>query len=692
MTLVAANLVILASISALLYTLLAKACDRLTATAAGLVFLGLFGFSQYVSIGNYNFVCPYSHEATHGVLFAIGMVFFLARFALTPSWPTAALAGLSFGLTLLTRSEVALAAAAAAAVGLGLALLCQDSEGRRPGQSVLAFSLGALAPAAAAFLLFLTSLPVPEAATAVAGAWMPLVRSDVTRNAFFQEGMGLDTPGDNLTAMLLASAMLLGVVALLAGADFVLSRGHAHGRGFAPVAAILTLIAARSLPAVFRWQALGRVLTVTSLAATVAMVVYAIRKRGSDTGRSLVGLAGFCTLALVLLGKMALNPRLYQYGFYLAMPATLVLVCGVLWAIPSALRARWGGGLVFRAGAGGLVVAAVVFYLERSNQFYREKDFVVGEGGDAILDYRPRIEPRAEAVRQALQRVETLVPPDGTLVAMPEGVMINYLTRRANPTPYTTFMPTELAVYGEPAVLASLKATPPDYVLLVHKDTREFGVGYFGADPRYGTQIMEWVRSQYDPIEVIQHEPLVSRRFGIKIMKRRQLAIPPVHRLTEMRLWGPIAHEAKNVQRTRSVPARTRRRNRRSMPVRSGALPTLPAREDPCAQLPLVFHPSSPSPSPFLLRRSRTLRAGERSDRTAGRCASSRYGPARRTCSSPPSRALSPSMPPRGWRASYGAPTAVARGRISLFRRSATYPGSRSAPPIRGSSMPQARS
>jgi hypothetical protein len=170
--------------------------------------------------------------------------------------------------------------------------------------------------------------------------------------------------------------------------------------------------------------------------------------------RSLVGLAGFCTLALVLLGKMALNPRLYRDGFHLAMPATLVLAGGPPRASPSMLRTRWGGGVIFRAGAGAPIGAAVLFCLGRSDQICQVKDLVVGQGSDAILEYRPRIEPRAEAVQQVPERLEALVPPDGTLVAMPEGVMLNYLTRRASPTPYTTFMPTELAVYGEPAIVS----------------------------------------------------------------------------------------------------------------------------------------------------------------------------------------------------------------------------------------------
>lgn len=526
-TLIVANLVVLACISGLLYGLLARACDRLTATAAGLVFLGLFGFSQYVSTGNYNFVCPYSHEATHGVLFAIVTVFLLGRFASAPTGRLAALAGLSFGLSLLTRSEVALAAAAAAVVGLGLALLRDDSGRGRHLAWLLAFLAGATAPAAGAFLLFLTSLPASDAAAAVAGAWMPLVKSEVTRNAFFQEVLGFDVPMTNIRMAMAASGVLLGVLLLLAGVDLLLYRLRIYGKGAAVVAAIVAVAAARSLPEVFRWQELGRVLTVTSLAASLSVVGYWFRERDPARRRSCVGLAAFSVLAFVLLLKMVLNPRIYHYGFYLAMPATLVLVVAVLWGIPSILRSRWGGGLVFRAASGALVVSAVIFYLGRSNEFYRAKDYVIGRGGDAILEYRPKVEPRAEGVRRALERIEALVPPDGTFVALPEGVMLNYLTRRANPTPYTTFMPTELAVFGETPILSSLKAAAPDFIVLVHKDTSEFGVGYFGNDPRYGAEIMQWIRAMYVPIEVIQHQPLVSPRFGILIAKRRDSIKPP---------------------------------------------------------------------------------------------------------------------------------------------------------------------
>ena len=37
----------------------------------------IFAFGRYVDVANYNFVCPYPHEATHGVLLGLGMLLLL---------------------------------------------------------------------------------------------------------------------------------------------------------------------------------------------------------------------------------------------------------------------------------------------------------------------------------------------------------------------------------------------------------------------------------------------------------------------------------------------------------------------------------------------------------------------------------------------------------------------------------------
>jgi hypothetical protein len=61
------------------------------------------------------------------------------------------------------------------------------------------------------------------------------------------------------------------------------------------------------------------------------------------------------------------------------------------------------------------------------------------------------------------------------------------------------FMMTEEIVFGEDVMLQAFERRPPDYVLLVQKDTSAFGFGAFGEDPNYGRRIMKWVRPRYQP-------------------------------------------------------------------------------------------------------------------------------------------------------------------------------------------------
>ena len=104
---------------------------RLAATAACVVFVLLFAFAQFVGIGNYNYVCPYAHEMTHGLMLSLagaggGMA----------AWSgvklrLGTLSGLALGLAFLTKAEVFLAGAAATGAALLLGLLFERPGWRR---------------------------------------------------------------------------------------------------------------------------------------------------------------------------------------------------------------------------------------------------------------------------------------------------------------------------------------------------------------------------------------------------------------------------------------------------------------------------------------------------------------------------------------------------------------------------------
>ena len=276
-----------------------------------------------------------------------------------------------------------------------------------------------------------------------------------------------------------------------------------------------------AFPALVAWGEVARILPLVSATAAVALLVLAFTRTGRRVPVDrLLPLLSIAIFSFVLAGKMLLNARLHHYGFYLALPGTLLLVCLLVWAVPRLLHLGFGGGVFFRWTASSLVIAAVLFHVRVSHSYYREKNFPVGEGSDLLVTYDPRLDPRGPAVVRTLEILERGTGSTDTLAVFPEGVLLNYLSRRRNPTPYTTLMPTEIAAFGEDAVVRALDAHPPDLVALVHKDTSEFGRGFFGKDPLYGLRIMGWLKNEYEAFERVDAEPFVDDRFGIVLLKR----------------------------------------------------------------------------------------------------------------------------------------------------------------------------
>jgi hypothetical protein len=106
-----------------------------------------------------------------------------------------------------------------------------------------------------------------------------------------------------------------------------------------------------------------------------------------------------------------------------------------------------------------------------------------------------------------------------TLAVLPEGTMINYLTRRKNSSPIVTIVPPDIMMFGEERILQLIRKAPPTYIALIHRDDSEFGYRFFGLD--YGQSIMHWLREEYRPVQLIGDLPFQDNRFGILIIKRK---------------------------------------------------------------------------------------------------------------------------------------------------------------------------
>lgn len=509
-----ANLPVLVGIVIAVYSLALRLGGRLCAAVCGVSFVTLFAFAHLTIAGNYNYVCPYEYEYTHATLLCLICLIFLRRLVRGGRIADAIIAGFLAGMIFLTRSEFFVAIIGAALVGMMLLAVTSRSITRVVTACIGFVPAAALPPLISAGLLRL-AMPWPVAIRGVLGMWPSIFSGHVTAQHFYQHSMGLD---DLHRSLLLLAAWCAAYAIPIAG--FL---AWATLNKFKP--APPHLIAAFLIGVIFtgwRWQqrdwvSLFRPLPIVA-AGVIAVSMNQFWRRGQDaTAQSFHALSAMLgVFALILLGKVFFYARIIHYGCWLAMPAAMLLLIVLFGWIPMVLRRRGGSAALFLFGIGGVWIVVLLVYLAMTATATKRLATSVGTGADQFWADAPR----ADVVNDAILAAEQVIPANKTLACFPEGIMINYLSRRQTATPYVNFNPPDLLLFGENRMLAAMNATPPDYVFLVHKDTSEFGEKFFGRD--YGRRLFAWIAENYreQPLPMLNlgAEPLRGNRFGIRLL------------------------------------------------------------------------------------------------------------------------------------------------------------------------------
>jgi hypothetical protein len=507
-TLIFANLAITAAMLVLIYRRFLAAADRLTATTVCLGIVLVFTFNEYTFIGNYNYIAPYSHEIFHGLVLSILAIALLSDWVNREKIKSALAAGFCFGLVFLTKPDifVALSVSVVAAV-----VLCfTRSRIEFAVKSLAAFLLASLVPLFGFFFYFLTVEDWRASLNSVAFAWWPLFHS-VEKNQFYLWCLGLDTPAWHLRQMTVHFLFVALAVVLYA----VLFRHAKQVKWMVQLALAASLVAAAFK---FNWLDAGASLPL--LALSLCLLLFVNYKKLSLERETTFPLF-WSVFSLLLLAKLGLFSRVWHYGFALAMPAAVGTIYLLLWLLPRLIGKKYDvDPRPFRVAVWLALMIGFWILFHQSASWYALKKMPVGKGGDKIIAFDPRVNPSGEGIKQALAWIEKNVSRDGTLAVLPEGTSINYLSRRVNPTPCLDWTPTVLSVFGQANMTAAFEKSPPDYILLVERDTSEFGVGYFGHYPGYGTDLMRWIDKNYQPVQLIGNEPLQNGLFGIKILRR----------------------------------------------------------------------------------------------------------------------------------------------------------------------------
>lgn len=512
MHLVWANLVVLGAILATLYCLLRRAWGGSAALFASALFVTVFAFEQ----SGFNYVAPYSQETTHGLFVLLLLVVALDRWLANPNCLWSFSAGVLFGLTAMLKTELMFAAFL---VILAAVALRWQSIRQLRGRCVVVFATGAILPTLLFVGYFARQLSFRDSWMTAGHIWLNVTGTITIARDPLQLGfLGLDQPGAHLLqhiqSTLIAAAVIASVIALAKVADLQGNRTRSIAIG----AVTMVLASGIALWAV-DWVNIGSCLLGLVLLYLTGQVIAFFRDSGRPNQPTANLRILFAVLAAALMARMVLNGRIYQFGYYqAAMAGTLVPAVlfgeSACWA-----KIQRQGRTIILFGFLALFLPGVMILMAQSKHVWQMKTYAVGDGPDRFYTFPPRNEPIGALVVAVVKSLRQQ-PGGQTLLVLPEGWMLNYLTRLRSPLPQFFFFNVFTEDGREALIVDELQRQPPNFVVVISRDLREFGINRYGEAPGRGQLLLRWVMTNYRIMEAVGGDPLDVQQRGAIILQR----------------------------------------------------------------------------------------------------------------------------------------------------------------------------
>jgi hypothetical protein len=527
-TLIYCNLVIIITIFSIIFSQIKRSCDTTTAVMACIVFLCTAAFAQFIEMGSFNFVCPYDHSVTHAILFSFILIYCLSSYLRTPRYVMLVFGGFSCGLVFLTKAEIFGPLAITAFVGLMLINHRNKTTGWNAYKIFWILIVSMTIPIALFLAYFSSEMPFSQAVKGILGNWAYMYNTDITNIYFYKKKMGTDRPFFNV-ALILLSLIIISIItwgaSILDRCDFKKHYNNLILLGILVLFFVLPILHYNAITLhiilLLLFNVVYRPILLITILSLVIVAYLIFKKKEYIIFEKMAPFIMLNVFGMLTLGKMILNSRVYDYGFALAMTAMLIDVGFFIWLIPLLLRKEYARGNLFRKLAILGFSLISLYALIMSNYYYTKKDYSVGEGADTLLSYGPNYEPKGWAVNMAIKRIKETTSSNDNFTPIPEGLIINYLMRRPSPFRYDAITAGALtSLFGETAMFDSLRNAHPKFILLIHRESKEFGEGFLGSNIRNGKRIMDWIESHYTCVWQLLNEPLKNDRFGMKMLKR----------------------------------------------------------------------------------------------------------------------------------------------------------------------------
>ena len=491
--LVAAGLVTTALACGGVVAIVWRLAGALAAALAGVAFLYCCGFAHLHYANVFNWVLPYGFAATYGMLAAIWSVERLIAYVESER-PSALIASaLLLAAAGLAKAEPAIAALPAHAT---------VAVARVAGAGIpVATALRAYGAAALLLVIGYAATLGTDPVARVRENFVDVLSHPAMRG-FLRTYSGLADPIGAAWTMA-RSAAVLGAAVLATGAAGMAVRERWLPRGVAAAIGVIACIA------LYLPTDPGVPFAVLPIVAVVALVMLGwTTVTGAPAARRATHAElALWAAALGCLARMPLAAGARHYGFYL-LP--LPLAAFVVWwfrRLPAWLGPRWSDARAHAAIGVGLVMAIAAAHLRVSAPLAADHTIrVVAPRGSAWLLGRIGDFPLGRAYADTIRHLATY-PATTRVLVVPTGSAMPFLAGLESAGDRTGFVPAELPPAAEDRLLVALADAPPDLVVSLRLDLREWGSQGFGVD--YGRRTWAWIRAHYEPVTTFGPEALV---------------------------------------------------------------------------------------------------------------------------------------------------------------------------------------
>ena len=511
-----ANIVIFVATTTGLYILFRRSWGPPAAWLSILIFISVFGFSQFVDAGNYNYAAPYAHETTHGMLICVLLCFALMRLIRRATAIAAFVAGLLFGATLILKPEFILAAFIMTVLA-GCALWSHRSA---PNANLIYWGLvGAALPSFLFAIYFAYYMPVTAALSATSRAWLNVFNRSFNSSPLTIRLMGLDHPWSNFVSELIPTALASIIILALASAMLLIEREIGWWLRLSIAFGLVIGLALLGCFAI-TWIEIGRCLFGLTLIYLLISIWSCLRSANPDSEFEVRILRLLITgLAIALMARMFLNPRIYHYGYYQAAVAALLVPSFMIGEMPAWISGGRRAQALALAGTFALVMPGIVDLANRSERGWALKTEMIGEGRDRFYCFRSRMDPIGDVCNAVIDALRKKGGGE-TLTVLPEGESINYFARLRNPVPHACFYKGAMETQTEAELVTDLQKESPYWIVIVSRDLIGWGIERYGEKSGSGAEVLRWVEQNYKQVGSIGGDPLDYRQRGAIILRK----------------------------------------------------------------------------------------------------------------------------------------------------------------------------